>query len=154
MLCKLFNKILRLLFVNYYCNISILRAFGGPVYVSHCVKSVHIRSFLVLIIPHSDSIRRDTEYHSVFNPNTGKYTPEKLRIRTLFTKCLLQLHSQGIWRRFQTILSNEKHTFNIISKNFKDILKLFQSRFFCQNKIIGKFLVFFLSRCIFHFVHQ
>ena len=33
---------------------------------SHCLKSVHIRSFS--------------------NPNVGKYGPEKLRIRTLFTQ--------------------------------------------------------------------
>ena len=26
-------------------------------------------------------------YLSVFSPNAGKYGPEKLRIRTLFTKC-------------------------------------------------------------------
>ena len=35
----------------------------------HCVKAVRIRSFLV-----------------IFSPNAGKYGPEKLRIRTLFTQ--------------------------------------------------------------------
>ena len=35
---------------------------------------------LVLIFPHSDWIRRNTEYLSVFSPNAGKYGPEKLRI--------------------------------------------------------------------------
>ena len=48
---------------------------------SHCVKSVHIRSFsgphFSLIFPHSDWIRRDTdygvsEYLSLFSPNAGK----------------------------------------------------------------------------------
>ena len=33
--------------------------------------------FLVLIFPHSDGIRKDTEYLSVFSPNAGKYGPEK-----------------------------------------------------------------------------
>ena len=33
--------------------------------------------FLVRIFPHSDWIRRDTEYLSVFSPNVGKYGPEK-----------------------------------------------------------------------------
>ena len=33
--------------------------------------------FLVHIFPHSDCIRRDTSYLSVFNPNAGKYGPEK-----------------------------------------------------------------------------
>ena len=45
--------------------------------------------FLVLIFPHSDWIRRDTLYLSVFSPNAGKYGPEKFRIRTLFTRQLL-----------------------------------------------------------------
>ena len=43
--------------------------------------------FLVLIFPHSDWIRRDTPYLPVFSPNAGKYGPEKLRIRTLYTQC-------------------------------------------------------------------
>ena len=42
--------------------------------------------FLVRIFPHSDWIRRDTEYLLVFSPNVGKYWQEKLRIRTLFTQ--------------------------------------------------------------------
>ena len=37
--------------------------------------------FLVRIFPHSDGIRRDTEYLSVFSPNAGKCGPEKLQIR-------------------------------------------------------------------------
>ena len=42
--------------------------------------------FLLRIFLHSDWIQSDTEYLSVFSPNTGKYGPEKLRIRTLFTQ--------------------------------------------------------------------
>ena len=45
----------------------------------HCVKRVRI-------FPHSDWIRRDAEYLSVFSPHAGKHGPEKLRIRTLFTQ--------------------------------------------------------------------
>ena len=33
--------------------------------------------FLVRIFPHSEWIRRDTSYLSVFSPNAGKYGPEK-----------------------------------------------------------------------------
>ena len=33
--------------------------------------------FLVSIFPHSDKIRRDTPYLSIFSPNAGKYGPEK-----------------------------------------------------------------------------
>ena len=32
--------------------------------------------FLVRILPHSDSIRRNRKYLSVFSPNAGKYRPE------------------------------------------------------------------------------
>ena len=42
----------------------------------HCVKRVRIRSYsglqFSLIFPHSDWIRRNTEYLSVFSPNAGK----------------------------------------------------------------------------------
>ena len=48
--------------------------------------------FLVRIFPHSGWIWRDTEYISLFSPNSGKDRPEKLRIRTIFTQCrILQL---------------------------------------------------------------
>ena len=43
--------------------------------------------FLVRIFPYLDWIRRDTDYLSIFSPNAWKYGPEKLRIRTLFTRC-------------------------------------------------------------------
>ena len=42
----------------------------------HCVKSVRIRSYSGLhfscIFPHSDWVRRDNPYLSVFSPNAGK----------------------------------------------------------------------------------
>ena len=44
---------------------------------------------LVRIFPHSDWIRRDTLYFFVFSRNAGKYGPEKLQIRTVFTQCFL-----------------------------------------------------------------
>ena len=40
---------------------------------------------LVRIFPHSDWIRGDMVYLSVFSPNEGKCGPEWLRIRALFT---------------------------------------------------------------------
>ena len=40
-------------------------------------KCPNTEFFLVRIFPHSDWIRRDTSYLSVFSPNTGKYGPEK-----------------------------------------------------------------------------
>ena len=49
--------------------------------------------FLVCSYPHSDWIRRDTAYLSVFSPNAGKYRPEKLRMRTFFIHWLNHLCS-------------------------------------------------------------
>ena len=40
-------------------------------------KCPNIEFFLVRICPHSDWMRRDKEYLSVFSPNTGKYGLEK-----------------------------------------------------------------------------
>ena len=45
---------------------------------------------LVCIFAHSDWIRRDTENISIFSPKTGKCRPEKSRIRSVFTHCLLR----------------------------------------------------------------
>ena len=76
---------------------------------SNAWKVSLFRVFLFRIFPHSDWIRRDTPnsvrmrenlrispysvqmrentpYLSVFSPNMGKYGPEKLWIRTLFTQ--------------------------------------------------------------------
>ena len=39
-------------------------------------KCPNTELFLVRIFPHSDRIRRDTEYLSLFSPNAGKYGPE------------------------------------------------------------------------------
>ena len=41
-----------------------------------------------------------TEFLPVFSPNAGKYEPQKLRIRTLFTQC--QIHTKW-WIRFVSI---------------------------------------------------
>ena len=43
---------------------------------------------LVRIFPHSDRMRRDTEYLYLFSPNAGKCGPEHLQIQTLFTQYL------------------------------------------------------------------
>ena len=39
-------------------------------------KNDKMRSFF-RIFPHSDGMRRDTPYFSVFSPNAGKYRQEK-----------------------------------------------------------------------------
>ena len=47
-------------------------------------KCPNTEFFLIRIFPHSDSIRGDTEYLSIFSMNVGKYGPQKIRIWTLF----------------------------------------------------------------------
>ena len=55
----------------------------------HWVKSIRIRifsgPFFPAIAPNTETCR-DAEQISVFSPNMGKYKPENLRIRTLFTQ--------------------------------------------------------------------
>ena len=56
--------------------------------VTYTVWKVYVLEvFLACIFPHSNWLRRDTPYLSVFSLNAGKYGPEKLRIRTLMTQC-------------------------------------------------------------------
>ena len=64
--------------------------------------------FLVRIFPYSDWIRRDTPYLSLFSPNAGKYGPEKLWIRTLFTQCVFVKNSNNIdvWQTSQYVSQN------------------------------------------------
>ena len=59
----------------------------------HCVKSdQNTEFFLVRIFQHSDWIRRDAPYFSVFSPNAGKYGPEKTRYFDTFHAALLKSH--------------------------------------------------------------
>ena len=82
-------------------------------------KVVVFGIFLVHIFPHLDWIRKDTEYLSVINPNAGKYGPEKLRVRTLFTPWVFQIGHLTIWFKSYTSLKlskyqNEEHaTFSL-----------------------------------------
>ena len=50
----------------------------------HYVKIVRIGVFRACIFPYMDSILRDTPYLYIFNPNTGKYGPEKLNTGTFY----------------------------------------------------------------------
>ena len=53
------------------------------IFENHCVKSVRIRCYYG---PHFSAFGLNT---SVFSPNAGKYGPEHLRMRTLFTQWIL-----------------------------------------------------------------
>ena len=66
--------------------------------------------FLVRIFPHSYWIRRDTEYLFAFSPNAGKYGPEKLLIRTLFTHCVSVENNIAISFAPNTVMLKRKQT--------------------------------------------
>ena len=67
---------------------------------------------LARIFPHSDWMRRDTSYISVFSPNAGKYGPEELRLRTFFTQCPVFMISDIKEEKFVA-----KHHLLLIFKN-------------------------------------
>ena len=52
---------------------------------------------LICIFPHSDWIRRDTPYLSIFKPDARKYGSEYLRIRTLFTQWRMKIFKRCFW---------------------------------------------------------
>ena len=68
---------------------------------------------LARIFPHSDWLRRDTEYLSVFSPNVGKCVQEWLQIRALFTQFLLQDVTYGLLK------SRKKNIWNKGKKSIK-----------------------------------
>ena len=71
-------------FISLY--ISKVESYSTPTTLFyHCVKGVRVRCFSGLHFLHSDWIRRDTPYLSLFSPNAGKYGPENFRTPTLFT---------------------------------------------------------------------
>ena len=64
----------------------ILTAFWLSVSKQYTAWKVSVfRVFVVCYFPHLDWLRRDTPYLYVFSQNEGKFRPEKLRIRTLFS---------------------------------------------------------------------
>ena len=80
-----------------------------------CVKSIQIRVFfLVSIFPHSQWIRRDIPYLSVFNPNAGKYGPEKTPYLDTF-RTVIPLNKLILFRRkwCTLIFSGLRETFFI-----------------------------------------
>ena len=59
-----------------HTKVKVQAAYSDAIFGSHDVKKIHIRSYsgphFSHIFPHSDWIRRDTPYLSVFSPNSGK----------------------------------------------------------------------------------
>ena len=68
--------------VEKWCHVKLICDKNNPAW-----KVSVFGVFLVCIFQRSDWIRRDKEYISVLSPNEGKYGPEKLWIRTIFTQC-------------------------------------------------------------------
>ena len=93
--------------------------------------------FLVHVFLHSDWIRRDMEYVSVFGPNMGKCRSEKLQIRRLFTKCMSYRMYLIIW------LANIKYAISLQKKtNIKSKICFFS--YFWNQRSLCKRLSFIL----------
>ena len=58
--------------------------------------------FLVRIFLPLDLTQKDTECLSIFRPNAGKYRPEKLQIRALFTQCMSLIYNAA-WKNNLTM---------------------------------------------------
>ena len=58
--------------------------------------------FLVRIFLPLDLIQKDAECLSIFRPNAGKYRPEKLQIRALFTQCMPLIYNAA-WKNNLTM---------------------------------------------------
>ena len=79
--------------------------------------------FLVRIFPHSDWIRRNTKYLSVFSLNAGKYRPKQLRIRTLLMQCqFISLTRFMLMLLFYTPLKNKKSLMNWSDKHWPEMV--------------------------------
>ena len=84
---------------NYLVYFKILNGMNTSIRIPNCLtlarprrisalreKCPKTKFFLIRIFPHSEWIRRDTPYLSVFSPNAGKYGPEK-------TPCIDTFHA-------------------------------------------------------------
>ena len=69
----------------YKIGIKVKQTFSEGSTHALCKKVSVFGVFLVRVFPHSEGIRRDTDYLAVFSANARKHGPEKLQIRTLFT---------------------------------------------------------------------
>ena len=93
--------------------------------VFHCMKSVRILSFSGAYFP---AFGLNTERYRVFSPHSGKYGPEKLQIRTLFTQCF-----PLIYGFLHPNLKNE-HVERLLFR-FLFILPIFLLALYCQLTI-------------------
>ena len=73
-------------------TVEIIQEYGEHDDAALCEKLPDTEFFLVRIFPHSDRIRRDTKYLSVFSPNAGKYGPEKTSYLDTFHAVLMVMN--------------------------------------------------------------
>ena len=105
---KIFNGKLRFLCsVEYWLHpqvhlilthIPIIWIDGIALYATLREKCPDTEFLLVRIFPHSDRVRRDTKYLSLFSPDAGKYGPEKAPyLDTFHTVLVLSKESTKFW---------------------------------------------------------
>ena len=77
-------------------------------------KCPNTEFFLIGIFPHSDLIRRDTPYLSVFSPNAGKYGPEKAPYLDSFhaVMCIFTGVLELAKRRYFPVLASKRFVEN------------------------------------------
>ena len=101
----------------------------------HCVKRVRIRILSVL-------------YLSVFSPNAGKYGPEKIRIRVLFTQCVSLKNTWSLKLLFQNFHEALSCWFNV------NISFLFVCFFLIARFTNPLFPFFILRKCVVSLVDE
>ena len=117
---------------------------------SHCVKCPNTEFFLVRVFLHSNWIRKDTPYLSVFSPNAGNYGPEKTPYLGTFQAVSMMAFLVSLLLFFSMIFSH------CCSDCIVYFFVLPQSAFICSktnvsnifevsNKVIDVVLVFLLS---------
>ena len=80
----LFSKATKRAIKNELYDSSFQVIFWKSLRLTLCEKCPNTEYFPVRIFPHSDWIRRDNSYFSVFSPNAGKHGPENTPYLNIF----------------------------------------------------------------------
>ena len=128
------------------CTFKAENMFFSAIYLRASLreKCLNTEFLLVRIFSHSDWLRRDTKYLSVFSPNAGKHGPEK-------TPYLDTFHAENnLWMLFE-FDKNQKHEndvnlFGLFSACFFFTLlcnvKSSRSQMFFKTDVLKNFAIF------------
>ena len=102
--------------------------------------------FLVRIFPHLDWIRRDTPNLSVFCQNSGKYGPEKLGTRPLFTQWVLLTYLKWFDHLRDCSINTVLFSFQITSKFLFQFYWIPHQHYSIDKNMLQYFLQFIISK--------